>query len=256
MASLKDTNAPSRYAAALALGRLEAPSKEAVAALRAALTDSEADVRVVAALALGTKLQEQDKVTSAVLAKALKDADPKVRIFVARCIAENSQTADQSVLAALRAALDDHEATVRTEAAITLAHLGKWDNQITDNLLSGLYNSSISVRFRAAQVLGRLPQPDRNVVLTLTGTLGDSLRPQLAAAVSLWRLGETNSGIFRTLAKALNASEPARRVYALNALKTLGQGEPTTRTALLRALKDEDLTVRAAATNALLYLLR
>lgn len=254
VAALENTNSLHRCQAALVLGSLEKPSPEAVAALTAASQDADADLRLAAALALRSHAGAENHLPSRVLTEALKDRDPQGRIRVARCIAESAPRADPVVIAALRVTLDDGDSTVRVEAAIALVQLGQWDTHITQTLISGLQNSSSSVRFRAARALGQLNRPDKDTIRALSDALHDSFMPQLGAAVSLWRLGETNRGIFRALAGPLNDREPGRRVYSLNALGTLGQGEPTTRAALREALKEEDPAARSAATNALRYL--
>lgn len=254
IASLKDTHAPNRSETAGVLGRLEDPGPEAVAALTAALEDADGDVGVAAALALPSDFRKTNNLPSAVLAKALKDKDPDVRSRVAWVIGETVRMVAPGTAAALRAALDDKDATVRMEAAIALAQLGQEDHSITQTLILGLRHGRPSVRLRAAGAMGRLREPGQEAIQALTDTLSDFYLQQFAAAVSLWRLGETNRAIFQALARSLNKGEPNVRTFKLNALAFVGHDEPTTRAALTDALKDEDPAVRKAAANALRYL--
>ena len=141
----------------------------------------------------------------------------------------------------------------RLYSACFLGDMGALASPSIPALIRALTAQDPDLRRAAAVSLGQIGQREKAAIAALRAALKDT-ESSNEAAESLWRLGETNHEIFRTLAKTLNDSEPARRVYKLNVLETLGQGEPTTRAALLRALTDEDPTVRATATNALRYL--
>jgi len=106
----------------------EGPTAESI--LRAAMTDSDPDVRAAACKAWGKRGGPE---AAAVLGKAaLSDADPDVRVAAIRAL---GQTGNQHAIAALGRALDDRDPTIQYFAIDSLRRvtgrdfghdLGQW----------------------------------------------------------------------------------------------------------------------------------
>ncbi len=205
VAALKDSDAEVRRAAANSLGQLE--DKRAVTALMAALRDSDADVRAQSAWALG---QLEDKRAVASLTGALKDENVEVRRKAAWAL---GQLEDDSAAAGLAAALRDADADVRKTAAWSLGQLEL--QTAPPALLEALHDQNADVRRTAAWAVSEMG--DARAVPALREMLND-------------------------------ADADARK----NAIHALGQiRDSTALQAIIGAMQSKDAEIRRAAAQAL-----
>jgi HEAT repeat protein len=146
--ALKNSNENVRLAAASALG--ETREKEAVPALVIALKDSEADVRWNAAIAL---FSIKGKETVPILITVLKDSNENedVRSDIAVHL---GKIQDRKAVPALIAALKDSNEKVRSNAASALGHIQ--DKEAVPALIAALKDSNEKVRSNAASALGHI----------------------------------------------------------------------------------------------------
>ena len=173
-AALKDTDADVRSAALHALVQLRDPSIYDV--LIEALRDTTADVRQQAAFGLG---QLRDKRAVPALSAALKDAVADVR---QQAIFALGQLRDPASAEAILGAVRDTNADVRQQAVFALGQLG--DRRAVEPLVSALKDADADVRQQAAFALGQLR--DRSAVKALVIALKDAtadVRQQAAFAL-------------------------------------------------------------------------
>jgi HEAT repeat protein len=253
-----------REAAAKALGEIGAP---AVPGLLAALGDADADVRRMAAAALGeigdaaavpgllAALRDANwyvsKAAEAALGEigdaaavpgllaALGDADWYVRKAAAAALGQIGAPAVPGLLAALR----DADADVRRTAAAALRRIG--DAAAVPGLLAALRDADADVRWMAAAALRRIG--DAAAVPGLLAALGDASWYVREAAAKA--LGEIGAPAVPGLLAALGDADADMRRAAAAALGEIGDAAAVP--GLLAALGDADWNVRAAAARAL-----
>jgi Zn-dependent protease with chaperone function len=178
-----------------------------VAALIAALKDSDAGVRAAAAEALGN-LEHQSAATP--LTDAMRDPDPQVRRAATLALADLE---DPRAVPGLERLLTDTDADVRQEAA---SKLGEFDlTEAPQALLAALKDPNADVRHQAAHTAGEIG--DARAVPGLKALLADPNKEVREAAVeALHEIGDPAA--LQALIDALKSSDPAVRKAAAAAL--------------------------------------
>ena len=236
-AALKDSDREVRATAMHALVRLRHPG--IFEPLVAALKDSSADIREQAAMGLA---QLRDPRAVDPLTAALSDQSASVREQVIFAL---GQLRDKRSAAAFAQALSkDESASVREQAAFALGQVGA--AAYLDALAAALGDASASVREQAAFALGQLR--DRRALEALSIALSDasaSVREQAAFALGQIRDPAALDG----LTIALRDAKPDIREQAAFALGQIRDARAVS--PLISALKDADAEVRAQAAFAL-----
>jgi HEAT repeat protein len=233
---LHHKNGHVRLSAVEALGSLEAPG--AADALRALLSDPMWDVRLAAVETLG-RLKDERAVEA--LTQTLADKDEDVREVAAMALGGMS---DRRAIGPLVLALKDATSGVRRIAAASLSRIDEnWSTSpearaAVEELKPALYDRDPSVRHFVGQLLVSL----------------GAAEPEPAPAPASRHVSDSSAEKRRKLAVSLFLAilcDPDRdlRQAAAEALGRLGErrAEP----ALLRALRDSDTAVQAAAERAL-----
>jgi HEAT repeat protein/beta-lactamase regulating signal transducer with metallopeptidase domain len=240
-AALKDTDKDVRETALQALVRLRDPG--IFDPLVQALSDAAADVRQHAAFGLG---QMRDKRAVEPLSRALKDANGDVREQAAFAL---GQIRDRSAVAALTSVLKDTDEDVRQQAVFALGQLR--DPAAIDALAIATHDTKADVRQQAVFALGQIRDP--RAVEPLISALKDAnaeVREQAAFALGQIR----DHGAVEALVIALKDSIADVRQQAVFALGQLR--DPRAIDGLTAALKDTSAEVRQQAAFALGQLAR
>lgn len=178
-AALKDTDLEVRQQALFTLGRYGDPSSED--AMIGALGDANADMRQQAAFAL--RQYDSARVRQA-LAAALKDADAEVRQQAVFSLgAHRSSESVEPLLGALK----DANVEVRQQAAFALAQIR--DPRAADALMVAARDADASVRAQAFFALARLGDP-RAQDLAIAALKDESPEVRRLAAVALANLAD------------------------------------------------------------------
>jgi HEAT repeat protein/beta-lactamase regulating signal transducer with metallopeptidase domain len=240
-AALKDTDKDVRETALHALVQLRDPS--IFEPLVQALADAAADVREQAAFGLG---QLRDRRAVEPLTNALKDQNADVRQQAAFAL---GQLRDRSALAGLTAALKDTDEDVREQAVFALGQMR--DPASVDALVTAMHDAKPDVRQQAVFALGQIR--DRRAVEPLISALKDTdadVREQAAFALGQIR----DRGAVEALVIALKDSVADVRQQAAFALGQIR--DPRAIDGLTAALKDASADVRQQAAFALGQLAR
>jgi HEAT repeat protein/beta-lactamase regulating signal transducer with metallopeptidase domain len=235
-AALKDTDKDVRETALHALVQLRDPS--IFGPLVQALSDPDPDVREEAAHGLG---QLRDRRAVEPLTSALKDQNADVR---EQAIFALGQLRDRSTLAALTGALKDTDPDVREQAVFAIGQLR--DPASADALMSVLHDAKADVRQQAVFALGQIR--DRRAVEPLISALKDpdgDVREQAAFALGQLR----DRAAVEALVIALKDSVADVRQQVAFALGQLR--DPRAIDGLTAALKDANADVRQQAAFAL-----
>jgi HEAT repeat protein len=254
LAGLQSENPHCRWESAAFLGRSAHRSREAIAALVAALADPEEFVRWQAARALAA--QEQANVFPA-LTDALNDEEPLRRAGAAEAMGYQGGEA-ASVILCKR--LPDPDVRVRLAVAQGLGDLA--DPTAVPCLLPFLADEDADVRRAVAGALGRIGNPA--AAKPLTDALSQSNQPVLvrravAAALVHTAHPEAQPALVAVLSPGPGRdSDPQVRGYAADALGQIG--DERAYAALSAASADEGLllkgTVGSRARQALASLER
>ena len=235
-AALKDSDKDVRETAMHALVQMRDPS--IFDPLVQALSDPSPDVREQAAFGLG---QLRDRRAVEPLTRALKDQNADVREQAAFAL---GQLRDGSAVAALNAALKDVDDDVREQAVFALGQIR--DPNSVDALVGAVHDSKANVREQAVFALGQLR--DRRAVDPLIAALKDSdadVREQAAFALGQVR----DPRAVEALVIALKDSASDVREQAAFALGQIR--DPRAIDGLTAALKDASADVRQQAAFAL-----
>lgn len=221
-------------------------------ALKAALLDPLAEVRVRAARAMG---RVRDESYLSPLLGAFSDADARVRAEAAFAVGQirlaGAAEPPGAVTDALTGLLSDPAQNVSLSA---LEALGKSGGTMTQTLLAGLLRSpEIGQRREAALALARMHRQGR--IASYSPATTQALREGLngeepsdwACAYALSRGPEPSAA--RALMEAARGRDAQTRLFSLRALTRLGRGAHCT--AGLSALSDEDARVRVEAVGLL-----
>ena len=235
-AALKDTDKDVRETALHALVQLRDPS--VFDPLVQALSDNDAGVREQAAHGLG---QLRDRRAIEPLTTALKDQNADVR---QQAVFALGQFRDRATLPALTAALKDSDPDVREQAAFAIGQLR--DPASVDALVSVLHDTKADVRQQAVFALAQIR--DRRAVEPLISALKDpngDVREQAAFGLGQIR----DRAAVEALVIALKDSIADVRQQAAFALGQLR--DPRAIDGLTAALKDASADVRQQAAFAL-----
>jgi HEAT repeat protein/beta-lactamase regulating signal transducer with metallopeptidase domain len=240
-AALKDTDKDVRETALHALVQLRDPG--IFDPLVQALSDAAPDVREQAAMGLG---QLRDRRAVGPLTNALKDANADVREQAAFAL---GQLRDRTAVPGLTAALKDADEDVREQAVFALGQLR--DPAAVEPLISATHDAKPDVREQAVFALGQLR--DRRAIEPLISALKDAaadVREQAAFALGQIR----DRGAVEALVIALKDSVADVREQAAFALGQIR--DPRAIDGLTAALKDASADVRQQAAFALGQLAR
>ena len=229
---------PFAHAAVQDAKKSGAADPRTIAALAAALKDSDKDVRETALHAL---VQLRDPSVFEPLLTALKDASADVREHAAFGL---GQMRDRRAVEPLTAALKDADADVRQQVVFALGQLR--DPSTIDPLATALHDGSADVREQAAFALGQLR--DRRAVEPLVSALKDEkpdVREQAAFALGQLRDPKAVEALVIAL-KDANADVREQAAFALGQLR-----DPRAIDGLTSALKDANASVRQQAAFAL-----
>lgn len=240
-AALKDSDKEVRETAMHALVQMRDPS--IFEPLVQALKDGSADVRTQAAFGLG---QLRDRRAVEPLAGALKDQNAEVRQQAAFAL---GQIRDRGAVSALNAAMKDTDAEVREQAVFALGQLR--DPSAIEGLTVALRDANPEVRHQAAFALGQIR--DRKAVEPLISALKDTdaeVRQQ--AAFALGQIRDRAAVEALVIALKDNATDVREQVaFALGQIR-----DPRAIDGLTAALKDPQASVRQQAAFALGQLAR
>ncbi len=240
-AALKDTDKDVRETALHALVQLRDPS--VFDPLVQALSDGSPDVRSQAAFGLG---QLHDRRAVEPLISALKDQNADVRQQAAFAL---GQIRDRSAVAGLSIALKDANDDVRQQAVFALGQIR--DPQSVDALLAAVHDSKPDVRQQAVFALGQIR--DRRGVEALISALKDTdadVRQQ--AAFALGQIRDARAVEALVVALKDSVSDVRQQVaFALGQIR-----DPRAIDGLTAALKDASADVRQQAAFALGQLAR
>jgi HEAT repeat protein/beta-lactamase regulating signal transducer with metallopeptidase domain len=235
-AALKDSDKQVREAAMHALVQLRDPA--IFEPLVAALKDASADVREQALHGLA---QLRDRRAVPTLIATLKDENANVREQAAFAL---GQLRDPSSVEALIPVLKDASPNVREQAAFALGQMR--DARAVDGLAAALKDENADVREQAAFALGQIR--DRRAAVALAGAMSDAnpdVRQQAVFALGQLRDASAVDG----LVTALKDSNPDVRQQAAFALGQIR--DPRAVPPLVSALKDADADVREQAAFGL-----
>ena len=205
IAALRDSDAGVRRAAAQSLGNIESP--RAVDGLIGVLRDSDVEVRRAAVWALG---EIEDRRAVDALIPMLKDADPEVRKSAAWALGniEDPRAAD-----GLAGALGDESAEVRKTAAWALGELEL--TAAPAGLIEAMRDSDPEVRKSAVWSVGQMG--DARAVPALRDMLADASAEVRSSAIEA--LGEIrNADALQALIDAMKSNDPEVRRAAAEAL--------------------------------------
>jgi HEAT repeat protein len=240
-AALKDSDEEVRQTALHALVQMRDPG--IFDPLVQALSDAAADVRQQAAAGLG---QMRDKRAVEPLMRSLKDADADVRQQAAFAL---GQLRDRAAVAALAQVVKDTDADVREQAVFALGQLR--DPAAVDALTTAAHDAKPDVRQQAVFALGQIR--DARAVAPLISALKDAdpeVREQAAFALGQIR----DHSAVEALVIALKDAAPDVRAQVAFALGQIGDSRAID--GLTSALKDANADVRQQAAFALGQLAR
>jgi HEAT repeat protein len=222
-------------------------------ALGLGLLDSSAVVRE-AARTIARTLRTDAPDSVPLLTAALHDSDTAIRRAAGRVFAllaslDPSGPGLASAVPALAAALHDPSSSVRLFTAQTLRDLGPAAVEARERLLLALRDRDPFVGFTAAQALARI---GTTAVAGLRKAVGDADGTVRLFALSALRdMGEQASEAVPELLALLTSSEAEVRRQAVLALRNLLPATPRAKL-LLPVLKDPAVEVRREAATALL----
>jgi len=238
--ALGDSNAAVRVRAALAVGRLQDSST--VAALLPLLSDAAPEVRHEAIFALG---QIQHASARVPLEKQLESPDPASKALAIEALGKLGQKASTPRVAAF---LRDASPALRGEAAIALWRLA--DSTALGLLIERHRDPDPGVRWRVMYALEKIMAPDR---IVLIGALHLDDPEWLTRAYAARTLGRQRAQ--RATAYLLQSLADAEPAVVVNAIRGLQFGADSTcglcAASLAKALSQPNPYVRATAAAAL-----
>jgi HEAT repeat protein len=259
--ALQDKQAKIRSAAAYALSRIGKEAKAAIPALTVALQDQDKLVRYNAAIALSTvenaeffmsyKYLENTSATKA----RLQDKNARVRYNAAIALASVSKDS-QAVVPILIEALQDKDTWIRSNAAEALGYIGKDADSAVPALIVALQDKDESVRSNSAYALSTIGEKAQTAIPALIVALQDkdeSVRSNAASALgSIGKGTQQSKMIVTVLIKVWQEDQNVRvRLSAVSALGNFGKQAQVVIPLLIRALQDQDESIRSRAASAL-----
>jgi HEAT repeat protein len=240
IAALSDSDATVRAVAAGNLGFPHARMAPAVPKLVTALSDSDADVRRAAAYSLAGLGQSLDT-SSGVdrLLELLKDPDPKTQAAAAAGL---ESTGSPKMLATMLARLDG-ELPVEVRAAMVSALGGAGPEEasrVASALEAALQHEDESVQTSAATALQALGRCAASSIPALLGAVGDpSEQVRVAALGAVVAVGGRASDVVEKVMVALKFGSLRVRNAAANALVAIGREAKAAGPLAIDRLRDE-----------------
>lgn len=247
--SLEHLNPRVRGNAAEALGKMGAAAARARPALESAAQDEDGVVRSQAIRALGSIGLSEDTSARVVLA-GLSDADPLVRVAAVESIGRWDEPS-ASARFELEPLLEDANEQVRAEATRVFPGLAGTTPAVIDGLCRRLLDDdSVWVQLHAALALGRLGHAALAAggpLLRAAQTAEVSVREQAMRAIAMIQPPETAEAFLAGLKDACGDIRVVASAGWMNAADIPEAAIP----ALLDALRDSEIRVRANAAHAL-----
>jgi HEAT repeat protein len=247
--SLKNPDPTVRYNSAALLLELGPVAKFAIPALREALQDKNARVRLKVAEALWRIERPPVRDLLPVLLGGLGDKDEVARVNALTVLGRMGSKAKSAVPQIVKA-LKDKDEDVRMEAILALGEMGAAAKNAIPALLSVLKEGELPLFEPAVSVtLGNIGPA---AVPALQKALTDrDARLRRTAAFALGQIGPKAKSATADLSTALGDSEPGVRALAAKALGRIGTAAQGALPKLEAALKDKEVDVRVSAALAL-----
>jgi HEAT repeat protein len=272
---LQEGDPHNQVLAADALGRMGPDAEDAVPDLVRLLTVKNDTVRSRA----GKALADIGAAAVPSLTAALKQPEPAMRVAAADVLGNIGPAAKEAIhdLALL---LGDQEMEISRHAASALGRIGpaavpelievaRWRSRYATDMASSAFTNlkadagtvrelvtlmenvkeDPAVRAVAAKALGYMPEKARGEMPELIRVLGDENNDVRTAA--RWALGQTGQEGIPALREAMKSGNPRIRSGAAYALGSMGPAAEDAIPDFIRALKDEDRTVRIDAVLAI-----
>jgi HEAT repeat protein len=253
--AVADDNDVVRAKAVEALGKLgEDAADVAVPTLVKALHDRDSWVSALAAEALG-EMGETGSGVAHGLVRALKHVNPLVRANAAEALGKLG-TAGASARAALEGAAADEDGAVRAQAVRALGGVGPPTPTTLKLVRDAVADGDPLVRAAAAAAVGAWADAPNDVLADLLPLLrdaNDQVKVQVAEVLAKWQ--DAPVSVVEGLAQTLAEDDSAWvQVSAAQALARLGKAATPAGSALLRAARTGEASVREEAMRALVMI--
>lgn len=262
-ALLAEKDSAVRRETSAALGRFGELSKSGVLALSNTLKDAEPATRAAAADALG-RIGLDARTSAPLLLPLLKEGDKTVRRLAVFALARIAPEDVEAVGAAFTQLLrDDKDSEMRKELVVALGLLGDHSEAVATGLAAAMADSDPEIRRQAARSLAKFglniqpasdallkafqSDPDKNVRIDALRALGSGLGStmQVHIPVLLARLNMEAEGSMK------GDPDFEVRIAITDELGALGPSGKEAVPALRRSLRDPQVKVREAATQAI-----
>ncbi|MBI3462968.1 MAG: HEAT repeat domain-containing protein [Planctomycetes bacterium] len=227
-----------------AMEALAGKGSAAVSELCQILEEGDPVARKLAATALG-RIGQEAKDAVPVLIRAIDDEDPRVRAAAVWALLRIGDRLEAAIPGLVRRLADENSST-RWEAAKALAKAGP---SAIPPVVAAIANENAEKRKLVLEILGAIGMRDKAAVATIRNALKDDAEPVRAEAWHILLSTGTGDFDFDDVLSILHD-----RKYRVQALWLLPRCSPDAESAiphLIRALEDDDWSVRHAATGAL-----
>lgn len=239
--------------AADALGGLGPSAKGAIAPLTKALQGADASLRWAAALALVRIDPEAAEPAARLFVKALREGDEKTRWDAHICLGKMGRAA-RGVVADLVEMFGSRNPTDSRWAANALCGLGPHAKAAVPALVGLVKGPSEEKRRAALGILRAIGPEAKEAIPALTGVLRDAAADgssRVLAAAALWRIHPDGQAIVPVLATLAGGEDLSVRLHALGVLEQVGPAAKAAVPTLTGLLKHDDPKVRERAAAAL-----
>jgi len=251
--SAKDESPSVRAGALKALCEFGGEAQQAAPVAIDALGDKDDSVRDAAESFLELLLPPEPATIKALSSKL--DEDDKSKAAVNRKVAivwllASYGKAAAPALATLRKQLKATDRELSLTTAWALAELGEEKDTIRPILRDGLKKGAVTSRIRSAEALVQLGEKGEDLVPAFLEILDQAKNPESIA--SIWRnIAVIGAPAVPALVKLLEQSSYRNRADVVIALSAMGKDAKEATAALLRVLKDKDLSLVTTALYAL-----
>jgi HEAT repeat protein len=250
-AALDDAAAAVRIQAAAALGRIGPAGSATAPRLIALFQDADETVRCQAAEALG-RVGAVSESSAAALVRLLTDPSVAVKISATRALGSLRKVAAAAV-PSLVPLLQEPEEAVRDAAAEAIAQIGALDEKAAESVAEGLASPDNVVRAQTAEALATIGPAAQEAAPALVEVLTDDNDVVRARAVeALGKMGASAAGVAAPgLVRALRDEDNWVSALAAEALGKMGESADEAVPALVRSLGHVNPLVRGNAAAAL-----
>jgi HEAT repeat protein len=249
--ALTDPVAAVRLQALVALGRIGPRAVEAVGDVIERLKSGTDQERRLAADALG-QLHASPETAIPELIAATRDTTAPVRAAAATAIGQFREHAGDAGIV-LVGLLDDSEEEVRDAATAAISLIGTLDDMATRALQDKLAHPDNLRRAQTAEALGEMGEAASRAAPALVQSLTDEndlVRGK--AAEALGRIGASAAGVaVSALAKSLGDEDNQVKLLAAEALGQMGHHAGDAVPELVKSLKHDNPEIRCSAADAL-----